>query len=193
MCISITAATPRARVNRKPGIALALAMLLAAGCAAAGEVEWRLLSDQATLHPQRGNIEQAELFAREAITEAERSFGRSHRATDQSIAMLGLVLRFAQRYPEAEKELRRALALREKSLGPRDPAVGVLPNNLADVVQAQKNFAEAEKLHRRVLGIFEKADGDDPKTAASLKTWAPCCRRSAVSARPSRCCGGRWR
>ena len=99
MYISITAVTPGAQVNRQPGIALALAMLLTAGYAAAGEVEWRLLSDQANLHLQRGNIEQAELFAREAVTEAERSFGRSHRATDQSISMLGLVLRFAQRYP----------------------------------------------------------------------------------------------
>ena len=99
----------------------------------AGEAEWKMLSEQASLHLQRGSLEQAELFAREAIAEAERTFGRNHRAVDQSIATLGLILRFAQRYPESEKELRRALALREKSLGPRDPAVGILLNNLADV------------------------------------------------------------
>ena len=145
-----------------------LLLLLCCAPAGAGEAEWKTLFEQANLHLQRGSIEQAELFAREAITEAERSFGRNSRPVDQSIATLGLVLRFAQRYPESEKELRRALALREKSLGPRDPAVGILLNNLADVVQAQKKFAEAEKLHRRVLAIFEKTYGDDPKTAASL-------------------------
>lgn len=81
-----------------------------------------MLIDQANLHVQIGSLQQAELFAREAVAEAERTFGPRHRATDQSIAALGLVLRVAQRYPEAEKELRRALALREKMLGPRDPA-----------------------------------------------------------------------
>lgn len=93
-------------------------LALLASTAVAGELEWRMLSEQANMHLQRGSLDQAEMFAREAIAEAERSFGRSHRATDQSIATLGLVLRFAQRFPEAEKELRRALALREKSLGP---------------------------------------------------------------------------
>jgi len=159
MCISITAATPRARVNSKPGIALALAMLLAAGCAAAGEVEWRLLSDQANLHLQRGNIEQSELFACEAITEAERSFGRSHRATDQSIAMLGLVLRFAQRYTEAEKELRRALALREKSLGPDNPRTAITLNNLARVLLELGRKAEAEKLAAHAAAIHQGKGG----------------------------------
>jgi hypothetical protein len=79
--------------------AVLLLMLLCVPPVSAGEAEWKTLFDQANLHLQRGNIEQAELFAREAIGEAERSFGRSHRAFDQSIATLGLVLRFAQLYP----------------------------------------------------------------------------------------------
>ena len=161
--------------------AVVLLALLWVTPAAAGEAEWKLLFDQAGLHLQRGNVEQAELFAREAIAEAERSFGRGSRPVDQSIATLGLVLRFAQRYPESEKELRRALAMREKALGPRAASVGILLNNLADVVQAQKKYAEAEKLHRRVLAIFEKTYGDDPKTAASLNNLSARFGRGSVA------------
>ncbi|MFZ9562511.1 MAG: hypothetical protein ACO273_09520, partial [Burkholderiales bacterium] len=91
----------RARLNNWFRV-FALLALLSKTPAAAGEAEWKLLFDQAGLHLQRGNVEQAELFAREAIAEAERSFGRNSRAVDQSIATLGLVLRFAQRYPESE-------------------------------------------------------------------------------------------
>lgn len=148
--------------------AFAVALLACTVHVSAGEVEWKMLTDQANLHVQRGSLQQAELFAREAIAEAERSFGPKHRVYDQSIATLGLVLRFAQRYPESEKEFRRALALREKALGPRDPAVAILVNNLADVVQAQKKYAEAEKLQRTVLPLFEKVHGDDTKTATAL-------------------------
>ena len=89
-------------VSSSFGRALALLVLLWSAPAAAGEAEWKMLIEQANLHLQRGSVGQAELFAREAIAEAERSFGRTSRPLDQSIATLGLVLRFAQRYPEAE-------------------------------------------------------------------------------------------
>jgi tetratricopeptide (TPR) repeat protein len=148
--------------------ALGLALLLQAAPAAAGEAEWRLLTEQANLQLQRGNLRQAETFARDALAEAERSLGRNHRAVDQSLVTLALVLRSAQRYPEAEKELRRALAMREKALGPHDPATALVMNNLADVLQLQKKFAEAERWYRRTVPVFEKAHGEDRRTAVSL-------------------------
>jgi len=53
--------------------AAALALLLAACPAAAGDAEWKMLHDQATAHLQRNSLQQAELFAREALREAESS------------------------------------------------------------------------------------------------------------------------
>ena len=59
---------------------LLLLSCLAAGPAAAGEAEWRTLYEQSDAHFQRGNLEQAELFAREALKEAETSLGEGSRA-----------------------------------------------------------------------------------------------------------------
>ena len=91
--------------NKRLRAALAAGVLAVltggAGPAAAGEVEWKILIDQANLHLQRGSVRQGEMVAREAVAEAERSFGPKHRAVDQSLATLGLVLRLAQRHPEA--------------------------------------------------------------------------------------------
>ena len=54
---------------------LLLALALTAGPVVAGEAEWRMLYEQADVHFQRGDLQQAELFAREALKEAETSLG----------------------------------------------------------------------------------------------------------------------
>ena len=134
----------------------------------AGEPEWKALNDQVVPLMTGGNLDKAEQLARQALAEAEKSFGPAHRNTETSVGNLALVLRFQKRYEESEKHYRRALALREKLLGETHPSTALMMLNLAYVVQAQKKYAEAEKLQRIVLPIFEKAHGDDPKTATAL-------------------------
>lgn len=136
--------------------------------AMAGEAEWKALNDQVVPQMTAGNLDKAEQLARQALAEAEKTFGPAHRNTESSVGNLALALRFLKRYEESEKHYRRALALREKLLGAEHPSTALMMLNLADVVQAQKKYAEAEKLQRIVLPISEKAHGEDPKTATAL-------------------------
>lgn len=151
---------------------LLLGVLLCGACfpsmVYAGEAEWKAHNDQVIPQLTAGRLDKAEQLARQALAEAEKSFGPVHRHTETSVGNLALVLRFRMQYEESEKHYRRALALREKSLGVSHPATALMMLNLADVVQAQKKYAEAEKMQRVVLPIFEKAHGDDPKTATAL-------------------------
>ena len=149
-------------------IFLGLCSLLLCSNALAGETEWKALNDQVVPLMTGGNLDKAEQLARQALAEAEKSFGATHKNTETSVGNLALVLRFQKRYEESEKHYRRALVLREKSLGAAHPSTALMTLNLADVLQAQKKYAQAEKLQRSVLPIFEAAHGDDPKTATAL-------------------------
>jgi tetratricopeptide (TPR) repeat protein len=157
--------------NGMTGWRVSLAVLCGAMCltsALAGEAEWKALNDQVVPQMTAGSLDKAEQLARQALAEAEKTFGPVHRNTETSVGNLALVLRFQKRYEESEKHYRRALALREKSLGAAHPSTALMMLNFADVMQAQKKYLEAEKLQRTVLPIFEKAHGDDPKTATAL-------------------------
>lgn len=142
--------------------------LLMAFAAHAGEAEWKALNDQVVPQLMSGALQRAEQLARDALAEAEKTFGPRHRNTEATLANLALALRLQQRFEESEKIYRRALPLREASLGTAHPNTALMMVNLADVLQSQKKFAEAEKLQRRALPVFEKAHGDDPKTATAL-------------------------
>jgi tetratricopeptide (TPR) repeat protein len=146
-------------------------LFLVLGCcstALAGEAEWKALNDHVMPQLQAGAFKQAEQTAREAVAEAERTFGTAHANTALSVSQLALVLRLDKRFEESEKHYRRALAIREKALGMAHPTTGLTQLNLADVLQAQKKYAEAEKLQRIVLPLFEKVHGEDSKTATVL-------------------------
>lgn len=136
--------------------------------ALAGEPEWKALNDKVMPALQGGAFKQAEQFARDAVTEAEKTFGAKHQNTAISVSNLALVLRLDKRFDEAEKHYRRALAIRDNALGAAHPTTALTMLNLADTLQAQKKYAEAEKLQRIVLPIFEKVHGEDSKTAAAL-------------------------
>ena len=142
-------------------------MLFGTG-AIAGESEWKALNDQVMPQLQSGAFKQAEQLARDALAEAEKSFGTVHPSTALSLSNLALVLRIQKRFEESEKQYQRTLAIREKALGAAHPVTALTMLNLADVLQARKKYAEAEKLQRAVLPLFEKLHGDDPKTATAL-------------------------
>ena len=92
--------------------AAAYLILGVAAPAGAGEPEWRRFQDQATGHFQRGNFEQAELFARQALKEAESSLGPEHRATEQSLASLYAALRHQNKLDEAVQAIGAALQVK---------------------------------------------------------------------------------
>ena len=131
----------------------------AAGPAAAGEAEWKLLHDQASAHLQRGNVEQAELFARAALKESESSLGPEHRATEQSLSTLSMALRLGGKAEDALPVVRRLVALRTRQYGANDPSTAIALHNNAEILIAQYRFAEAGKLQGQALAVFEKAYG----------------------------------
>lgn len=149
-------------------VTLALMASFSATVTHAGEAGWKALHDQVMPQLMSGQLPRAEQLAREALAEAEKTFGPRHRNTEATLANLALAVRLQQRFDEAEKIYRRALPLREASLGAAHPNTALMKINLADVLQAQKKYAEAEKLQREALPVFEKAHGEDPKTATAL-------------------------
>lgn len=144
------------------------ALLSVSAVAVAGEAEWKVLNDKVMPQMQRGDFKQAEQFARDAVTEAEKTFGLEHQNTAFSLSNLALALRIQKRLEESEKHYRRSLAIRDKTLGAAHPTTALTMLNLADLLQEQKKLAEAEKLQRTVLPIFEKVYGEDAKTATAL-------------------------
>ena len=149
--------------------AAAYLILGVAAPAGAGEPEWRRFQDQATGHFQRGNFEQAELFARQALKEAESSLGPEHRATEQSLASLYAALRHQNKLDEALAAVKRLLAIRTKNYAPDDESTAIALHGNAEILLAQRQFAEAEKLQRRAFLAFEKKLGPTHfYTAAAL-------------------------
>jgi len=140
-------------------VAAALLLLSAAPPAGAGEAEWKLLHDQAAAHLQRGDFEQAGLFARLALKEAETSLGLDHRATEQSLSTLSLALRLGGKPDEALPVAQRLVVIRTKQYGPEDPATAIALHNNAEILIAQSRFTEAGQLQMRALAVFEKKLG----------------------------------
>ena len=122
---------------------LLLLSCLAAGPAAAGEAEWRMLYEQSDAHFQRGNLEQAELFAREALKEAETSLGEGSRATELSLARAVFMLRLAR---QARRGARARGARREGS--EQAPRAG-RPADRARAAEPGRGAVRAEEVRRR--------------------------------------------
>ena len=120
--------------------------MLKVGTAAAGEVEWKVLQDRVVPLLLGGDFKQAERYGREALAEAEKTFGANHLNTASSRSSLALVLHYEEREAESEQLYRQALAVRARQQGMLHPATALLLLNLADVVQAQGRLPEAEKL-----------------------------------------------
>jgi tetratricopeptide (TPR) repeat protein len=144
--------------------AVAALLLAAASPAVAGEVEWKLLQDQAAAHLNGGSVEQAELFGRAALKEAE-SLGPGHKATEQSLSTLSHALSRLGKHEEAVALGQRLVAIRSKRYGADDPATGLALHNYAQFLILQGNLAAAEKAELRALAIFQKKLG-----AAHLNT-----------------------
>ena len=149
--------------------AVATALLLAAGPCGAGEADWKLFHDQAAAHLQGGDFEQAELFARAALQEAETPPGLGSRTTEQSLSTLSHALSRAGKHDEAILFAQRLVAMRTKQYGPDDPATGLALHNNAQFLILQGNLVAAEQTQLMALVIFEKKlGGNHINTAVAL-------------------------
>jgi len=147
--------------------AIALSLLLAAAPCGAGEAEWKMFHEQSAAHLQRGNLEQAELFAREALREADTALGE--RAVELSLLRMAHVLRLRGKTEEALPLALRAVKISTRLHGADSPNTGIALQIQAETQSARRQYAEAEALHLRALAIFQKAYGEKHfSTATSL-------------------------
>jgi len=143
-------------------------LLIAASPAAAGEVEWKRLQDQAAAHLQGGSLEQAELLGRAALKEAEAP-GSNPRMVEQSLSTLSHALSRLGKHEEAIALGQRLVAIRTKQYGADDPATGLALHNNAQFLILQGDLAAAEKIELRALAIFQKKLGAEHfNTAVAL-------------------------
>ncbi|HKU69558.1 MAG TPA: tetratricopeptide repeat protein [Burkholderiales bacterium] len=147
---------------------MALLLLAAAPQAPAGEAEWKALYDQSNVHFQRGDIEQAEAFSREALREAER-LGESNPALELSLLRTAYLLRLRGKAEEAAPLAERAVKVATRLYGAGDARTALALQNQGEIQFARKRYAESEALHRKALAIFMKAYGEQNfNTAVSL-------------------------
>ena len=153
--MSKSSTTSSATVIERLSIAVGAALVLAGAAAHAGEEDWKTLSAQVQNHLERGNMQQALLFARQALKEAETAWGETHLNTAGSLDTLARVLLFAGNDIEAEIYYRRALAVKEKLFGPDSLTTGHTLKNLALTLDALGRKAEADRMRERVAAIFK--------------------------------------
>lgn len=139
--------------------AAALALLLTASPALAGEAEWKMLYEQSSVHLQAGSLEQAELFALEALRESEL-LPEKTRATELSLLRAAHVLRLRGKADEALPFAERAVKVSTQRHGAGSPNTAVALQIQAEVQSARRQYAAAEALHQKALVIFQKAYGE---------------------------------
>ena len=132
----------------------------------------------ADLFEQRGQLAEAETFAKEAAGLAGASVSDSD-GFISSLRKLARILARAKELDAAEALLTRALALAEASKGPDTPQILELQQQLAEVYDQQGRKAEADNLRQRVSTSSEAqviagnavaaADGSNAEPPASVQ------------------------
>ena len=127
-----------------------------------------MLYEQSGAHLQRGDLAQAELFAREALREADASLGQS-RSTELSLLRAAHVLRLRGKSEEALPLAERAVKLSTRLHGAGSPNTGIALQGQAELQSSLKRYGAAEALHQKALAIFLKSYGEKHfVTAVSL-------------------------
>ncbi len=149
--------------------AVSVTLLVASATAAAGETEWRQLQDKAQASFQRGDFGESQRLAREALLEADSSLGAYHRATEESLETLALVLRATNKPDEALPFTQRLVAVRTRRYGRDDPLTAMALHQNAEVLLALHQLAAAEEVQRAAVEIFQTKLGPNHyNTAAGL-------------------------
>ncbi|MBS0506333.1 MAG: tetratricopeptide repeat protein [Proteobacteria bacterium] len=121
----------------------------------------------------QGHYDQALAVAREALAQAEATFGPRGAEASTSLGNLAGVYQALGRYDAAQPLLERALALREQALGPEHPDTLRTLHNLAGLHYALGQYAQALRLYQRVLTARERSLGPEhPDVAVTLNNLA---------------------
>lgn len=115
----------------------------------------RLMAMAVHKHPKR--VEEAETYARRALSMEEALNGPDHPDTARDQALLGMLLLERGHSDDAEPLLRHALAVEEKSLGSEHPDTAKTMANLAHLLAGKARPVEAEALYHHALDIARSA------------------------------------
>ncbi len=131
------------------------------------------LSSLGQLLQNRERLDEAEQHFREALTQAERCFGREDARLAPYLNNLGDLLRVSGRLVEAQQRLERALSIAQEAHGPLHRELAFYLSNLALVHQGDGRAREAEPLLLRALELDERNFGPaHPNVAADLAALA---------------------
>ena len=132
------------------------------------------LGNLAVLLRKRGNLAEAEGFARESLRiNRDVHNARPHPDLATSMSNLALVLHDQGKLPEAETLLREAWDVFRRALPGDHPAIASCLNDLAALLQDRGSLADAEALYREALARRRRAlPGGHPDTANSLNNLA---------------------
>ncbi|MFY1669072.1 FxSxx-COOH system tetratricopeptide repeat protein [Plantactinospora sp. WMMB334] len=127
---------------------------------AAEEVGW-LLAGASSYLRERGQYQQAEPLARDALTITRSALGPDHIETANRHDALGGALRDLGRLEEAHAQYQQALTISLTALGPDHPNIGSWRNNLGGVLRDLGRLEEAHTQFQQALTIGLTALGPD--------------------------------
>jgi tetratricopeptide (TPR) repeat protein len=135
-----------------------------------GQLPATALINRAVLHRRKGELEQADARAREALAELQRAdveIDEEERRglRVQAHAVLATTTRSAGRYQEALELLRQVLDDRRAILGDDDPGMAVDWNNLGTAYLSLDRYAEAEAAFDQALRLLSAQGRDHPRLA----------------------------
>ncbi len=108
-----------------------------------------------------GDLSEGEDELRNALSRAQKIWGKGHPNTARIWGMLGIALTSQKKYEQAEQALRRSLELREQALGTHAQEVGSALYSLARLLRRLERDAEAVPLLRRGIEIRNLPSGRD--------------------------------
>ncbi len=119
-----------------------------------------------------GNMEEAERYARIAVTRAVDHVDPSHPSYARALEMLGIVLSRSGRPIEATDYLLRALELKREHEGSDNLIFGYGIHNLATIFYQRERFADAAPLFVEAESLFRAKQGDDSPFAIGSLAYA---------------------
>jgi len=140
---------------------------------------WIILASLADLCRRQGNLDEAELLARQALALAEKSiYGPKHPHLSRYLNVLAETVRQQGHLGEAESLCLRSQALTEKAFGPDHFRLDGCLAPLARIRAAQGRFGEAEALLRRcVLSLEPAVVAEHPDRLARREEYAALLRQ----------------
>ena len=120
---------------------------------------WEDLNRQAVELFQSGKYAEAIAAGKEALEEAEKSFGPEDPRVARALNNLAEMHRAKVQDTDAEPLWKRGLDIRIKALGPLHPDVATSLNNLAGAYFEQGRLVEADNLIKKAVEVLEKALG----------------------------------